>query len=292
MQIDITEFQYTDPVPIRMLAAYNNYGRRDTQPCQLCKEHPELEGRRIHFHGSELGACPKQVQQKMILGKYTEASNPNFLLDGHLHEAAILEAIDSSEDFKIYAPKNSMELRMQIPVLNDLNLLKKYVTDEELQLTISDSRQKFTIIGHYDGIVSTNLNGVQQDALIECKAVKDYTFNEIKKGNISDVWYGQMQFYMLATNIPITYLIVKNRITSNILLPIRINKDDDYITNRLKVLTNIFRFINEGKEVPKPPNKKHTDSDCRFCPFRGQCYSSTFEFNSSNLKEGSEYYGL
>jgi hypothetical protein len=267
MQIDRTAYQYSDSLPIEMLDAYLN-AEVSEAPCQLCKEHPEQKGKRAHFHGSDIGACPRQTYFNMTEGKLNHETGVKaaFLQDGHLHEAMMLQALSSK--FNIIAPKNSQELREAIPMW-EKEKIAEFVADKT-SLIPSNGDRTFLLIGHVDGFIV--IDGEDQPYLLECKAVKDYTWDKVKKGEISDTWYGQVQVYMFMMGIKRSYLLVKNRGTSEMLMPIRIDFNAEWITKKLRMLVQIYKCVNTNTEVPKPKDKKGTDSDCRWCQFNSKCY--------------------
>lgn len=269
MQIDLQRHRFTDPLPIEMQEAYNTVEATEA-PCKLCKEHPELKGKRIHFHGSDVGACPRQTYFKMTLGSHTRETGTKaaFLADGHLHEAMMLQAIASK--FNIWMPKNEAELRLNVPVFEGEVHTREFIKDIHTY-ELWNNLRKFLIIGHIDGALT--VEGVDKPYLLECKSVKDYTWDKVKKGEISDTWYGQMQIYMLMMETDRAYLLVKHRNTSELMLPIRIDFDEDWVVKKIRILTQIYKCINLGKEVPKPSTKKASDSDCRWCPYKDKCYS-------------------
>ena len=266
MQVDLAKYKFSDSLPVEMLEAYNT-AELSEAPCQLCKEHPELNGRRIHFHGSDVGACPRQTYFKMILGHTTKevGAKAAFLQDGHLHEAMMLRAL--STKFDIYQPKNSDEMRLTVPILTEPADVEKFV-DDTSAFSLLINLRTFLIIGHIDGWV------VDGDTfhLLECKSVKDYTWKEVKEGKIKDEWYGQVQIYMLMLNIKRAYLLVKNRTTSEMMQPIRIDFDREWVIKKLRMLIQIYKCVNKGIEVPKPETRKATESACKFCEFHSRCY--------------------
>lgn len=276
MQIDLQQHRFTDHLPVAMLEAYNT-NEMSEAPCKLCKEHPELKGKRIHFHGSDVGACPRQTYFKMILGSQEKAvgTKAAFLQDGHLHEHMMLQAIASK--FDVWMPKNEAELRLHVPILESEEQATTFMQDREV-VQLQNGVRKFLIIGHIDGALTHADDEVyctddpQKPYLLECKSVKDYTWDKVKKGEISDTWYGQMQTYMFMLETDRAYLLVKHRNTSELMLPIRIDFDPVWFNKKLRMLSQIYKMINLGQEIPKPPNRKASDSDCKFCAFNSKCY--------------------
>lgn len=274
MQINLSKYDFTDSIPVEMLLAYAD-AETSEAPCQMCKAHPEQQGKRVHFHGSDVGACPRKTYFTMTLGKQTQAVGKQaaFLQDGHLHERMMLEAI--GKKFTVVAPKNTAELREAIPMLSESEAYDTFLVEKK----VLGIYRTFLLIGHYDGLVVDDRidDGLEPEtknvALIECKSVKEYTWKQVKAGEIKDEWYGQMQAYMWMMGISRCYLLVKNRATSEMLKPIRIDFDAAWMLKKLKLMNLIYKCVNTMKEVPKPAIKKGTDGECKFCPFNNKCYS-------------------
>lgn len=257
-----------DPIPMMMYEAYHQGTQSDTSPCSICRGLGSHVITRNHFHGSELGACARKTYLNMITNTKSSASNKAFLLDGHLHEASILELIKEGfgNTARIIAAKNEEELTISLPLGND------------------NALSVMRIIGHYDGIIEIDTDKDQYPivkeqldsvkAIIECKSVKDYTYDKVKAGEISNEWYGQMQCYMLGMKLNRSYLIVKNRTTSLILMPIRIDLDIPWLKERISKLKSIYSLIQDGgNEIPDREHRSRTESECKFCPHLESCWS-------------------
>lgn len=276
MQIDLQKYLFTDSLPIAMLDAYNT-AEMSEAPCKLCKEHPEQKGKRVHFHGSDIGACPRQTYFKMTEGGTFKETGTKaaFLQDGHLHEHMMLQAIATK--FNIWMPKNEAELRLFVPILDTDEQAVKFINNREI-VTIQNGIRRFLVIGHIDGALTMADDEVhctddpQKPYLLECKSVKDYTWEKVKKGEISDTWYGQMQVYMFMLETDRAYLLVKHRNTSELMMPIRVDFDEEWFKKKLRMLSQIYKCINTATPVPKPPTKKITDSHCKFCQYKERCY--------------------
>lgn len=280
MQIDLNKHQFTDPLPFQIKQAYDSSFADDKPPCQLCNEHPEQEGKRVHFHASDFGACPRKVYFKMTTGQTERifGTKAAFLKNGHLQEAFILEQL--KQTLPVTIAKNTVEIRHKVPMVSDKELLQLYMKDGINNVRLEDIRT-FYFIGHWDGMITyeNNPNRISGDidikeAILECKSVKDATFAKVKQGEISDEWYGQIQAYMFLLRLSRAYLLVHNRTSSELLQPIRIDYDEEYCTQRINVFINIYKSVNIGKEVPKSAKYKGTCSECRYCSFRDRCYDA------------------
>lgn len=270
MQIDLEQHRFTDPMMYQMKQAYDASFSDDKPPCQLCAEHPEQEGRRVHFHASDFGACPRKVYFKMTTG-ITEkffGTKAAFLKNGHLQEAFILEQLKRT--LPVTIAKNLAEIKILVPMVSELDKIQTYMENGIADVSF-DGTRKFYIIGHWDGMLKYGELD-KEEAILECKSVKDNTFNKCKTGEISDEWYGQIQAYMFLLRLSRAYLLVHNRTTSELLQPIRIDYDEEYCTKRIRILINIYKSVNIQREVPKSDSYKGTCSECRFCTFRNRCY--------------------
>lgn len=295
----------TDMVGVQMYQTYMSSRDQsvvgDSNPCSICRAHPELKGKRIHVHGSDVGACPRKTYFSMVQGNQLKPAGLKavFLADGHLHEAQMLEALASNRQFHIMQPKNSKELRMEVPVIEDGPDFKAFFAKPQgiPSQDVFANVRKFSIIGHCDGWIeyATNPNNIRayideyppdsnpntvlrfqtnetEVALIECKSVTDYTWKEVKEGRIKEEWYGQMQYYMWALALKKSYLLVKHRGSSDMLQPILISFDSDWLLNRLRLLLLIYKCVNKQQPIPIPKTKNAKDGECKFCPFNNQCW--------------------
>lgn len=245
-----TQPQAGDSLPLDLYEAHevgsvvNSDGKL---PCSICRGVYESGSTiivRDHFHGSDLGACARKVYQLMKTGIRGHSSNACFLADGHLHEHSMLSNLIAGlgNGWKIKKMENASE--------NRLNILG------------------FDLIGHTDALLYND----DTCYLIECKSVKDYNFKKVKSGEISNEWYGQIQAYLLLLELQTAYLLVKHRETSKMLLPIRIERDNVFIAKRLNVLADIHTRIVFGMRQPSREHKSSKDSECKFCPFKEDCW--------------------
>lgn len=237
-------------------------------PCSICRSMLEQGVQlliRDHFHGSDFGACARKVWYQMSLGMRASFSNTTFLMDGHLHEASMLQNIQAG-----------LPEQWEIKILENQH--------EEITEICG-----FKIVTHCDAFLLDHSKS--EVYILECKAVKDKNF-PIVKGKMEldrlqslPIWYGQNQCYLLVAKSEIAYLIIKNRDTSKIILPLRIDKDMDYISQRLnklvdihnKIKNNSGQFSSEAKKISGSiPEREHMnpkDYECQFCSFKKECWN-------------------
>src|SRR5215470_11273791 len=238
--------QIGDPIPGLLWEAHeigSIVKSSNSIPCSICRkkwEDGNEELTRDHFHGSDFGACARKTFLTMKTGRRSSFSNANFLVDGHLHEASMLNNVIAG-----------------LP--NDWKL-KIFANEKELQTEVNG----ILIVTHQDAILYNKTEVI----VIECKAVKDYNFRKIREeGEISLDWYGQMQAYLLAMKLEVGYLIVKHRETSKILMPIRIDRDTDFIIKRLEVFKDIYDRLNNNLIQPDREETTSKSFQCQFCIF-------------------------
>jgi hypothetical protein len=212
--------------------------------------------------------------------KAMTGSDPWFLKDGHFHEEAILNLLrqgtadpskldDSIESIRVYAAKNTEELFQRLPYKDSKGALREFV-----------------IVGHWDGLLSIGYtDGRFEEFLLECKAVKDATFNKVKAGEISNEWYGQIQTYLSMLGLKAAYLLVKNRTTAEVLPPIRIDLDSNYLKKRRQVLAEVHEYLTQGngKLVDREHVSRKND-ECFFCKFKTQCWGLDPKEKKKNAK--------
>lgn len=278
-----------NPVDVTSRTIYDGYKRgadkrsKSSNPCTICKSTERTEGDvRGHFHGSEFGACMLKVYRDMTRPKITDEMNGSaaFLLDGHAHEEQILfNLYQAPLPVVAFANDDKYEKQVQVYIReNKKTRIHDFTMPTEGRKPNTPGVKKsFKMILHLDGLMELEGEGESGFVGIECKSVKDYTWNNIKKtSTISDIWYGQIQSYMLWNHdITTFYLIVKNRTSSRILKPIRIDRDDKYINSRLNVLYKIYNAILEDDPEGQGIVKEHStakDSECRYCPYKDECF--------------------
>jgi hypothetical protein len=239
-----------------------------SHPCSVCRMNA-LKAKptkvRGHFHASEFNVCQLALYQAMKNGvslTIRELETEASLYDGHKHEATVFDLLEKG-GLDVSACANH-------PDYEKISTVQYEQEDQETgQKIVVD----FRIISHMDGaLVFKNRNFG-----LEIKAVKKYTWDKIKRtGEISDQWFGQIQWYTNTFNMPF-YLIVKNRATSDIMSPILIKKNESFIQSRLLKLSEIILCL-RGKHNPyglihKEENRSNA-SQCKFCRFYDDCWTN------------------
>jgi CRISPR/Cas system-associated exonuclease Cas4 (RecB family) len=215
-------------------------------PCSICREKKPLP--RLHFHGSDWGKCIRDVQFEMISGHKptTEGEDALRLNDGHLHEALVLKSLQMGGHTITHRDTKDGEI----------------IVVDDVVLPMGGS-MKILTCGHTDGVMDG-------DYVVECKAVKDWAWkNKFLKGLIPSVYYGQCQFYMHAHDKDLTFLIVKHRHTSEILV-FEIKRSPEYIAQKRIELAAVLTAVQHAKTIRIP--KDWPDDECRFCDFHNQCW--------------------
>lgn len=237
-----------------------------TQPCSICRMNA-LKAKpaktRGHFHGSEFNVCQLCLYQAMvngvslsIKGMETDAS----LYDGHVHEATIFEHLEKG-GLDVSACANK-------PEFEKITTVQCEIQDQETGKT---EIIEFKIISHIDGVLVFK----GQNFGLEIKSVRKHTWDKIKRtGEISDQWYGQIQWYTKAVHMPF-YLIVKNRATSDIMSPILILPNENFIQERLLRLRDTIRAIRRKNPLGLIHKEEHRSSasQCKFCRFYDSCWN-------------------
>jgi hypothetical protein len=240
-----------DPVIEALTIAYNTGAVSPGNPCTVCNSN--VKGLiRSHFHGSEFNSCTRKLYHDIVNPeRRSEVGNNAFLLDGHTHEMLVLKCLErglklAKIPFHLERAQNNAEL-------------------------VVKSAMHMAIIGHYDGVLTIN----DERYIVECKAVKENTWKELLAGKVSDIWYGQMQFYMYATGIKKALLLVKNRVTSNLHTPIVVPYDHDFCKERMRILQEVWFTLQRVPRTPIPDRKfkNKNNKECRFCAHAQVCWS-------------------
>ena len=272
-----------------------NWRKNNSQPCTLCRKAKKegVEGIRIHFHGSEFGACMLKTYLNMIEGVSEEVIkgySAAGLSDGHAHEREIFTNL-ACGNCEVVPFANEDQNQKEIQVYYKKPKKGKDVEEYEFRFgkdgELKGNEKKeyqyvFNMILHLDGLYVANPQmNAEKVYGIETKSVKDYTYKKIAKtSEISDIWYGQTQAYMCwgtFTMLDIFYIIVKSRHSSDIHRPIRIKRNDAYISRRLNILYRIHRAIVEDDPEKYNIEKEHETkgaSECRFCDYKERCWGS------------------
>lgn len=216
-------------------------------PCSLCQNSSETnKAPLIHFHGSSVGHCIKQLKhqaQQMLLMKFWRP-NPDkmyFLKDGHLHEQSMLSSLEKAGyalDYK------------------DVEIQKDYIADGETIKMIGHPDARIKIDGKY--------------YIVECKAVKPYAFGKFKKGIIPLWYYGQCITYTQLLASEGAILLVKCRSSSEV-LQFLIDRNTKFWDIQLEILATVQKAIKEHEEIAKP--YQYEENECKFCPLQEECWS-------------------
>lgn len=278
--------------------------RSSIHPCTKCRSKPE-GAIRGHFHGSEFGACMLKVYKDCIAGMLFDDplegrvtdndidAKAAFLLDGHLHEENIIKNIASAGMDIIQLNGDQFEKQIQVFIKKNVDGIHNFTMPhkDNNDKIIEDFEESFKMICHLDGLleVTSKKNGKRMLIGVECKSVKDYTWKKIKETQeISNVWYGQIQSYFLSNhNIDRFYLIIKHRHTSQIMKPILIIRDDDYVNRRLNILYRVYNAILEDDVEKYKIEKEHNspkDSECKFCQYKDGCYGLNTVYKQTRLE--------
>src|SRR5262245_8895308 len=167
MKIELTP-RLGDPIPGILWESHevgNVIKATSSIPCSECNAIYQTgvdNFTRNHFHiSSDFGGCMRKTFLICTTGKRNGMSGFNFLNDGHVHEAAMLESIARAlpNDYKLKLAANGIEGRF--------------------------SFNQFYLIGHVDSLLTTPY-GVYG---AECKAVKETMWKKITDNSeINDEW--------------------------------------------------------------------------------------------------------
>lgn len=303
-----------DPMDVLSRTIYDGYmlgannRKSGSIPCTICRNRKTNGDVRGHFHGSEFGQCMMKTYRNMVEGNDANDNNDlppggeldnraASLLDGHSHESEIFKnLIAAGLDAIGFSNMDEFEKQVQVFIKrsndgkHEFTMPHKRILEEKEDAVAEGFIKSFKMILHLDGLLEVTKHG--ELVGIECKSVGEYTWKKIKASSeISDVWYGQIQAYML-WNHSITrfYLIVKNRQSSKILKPILIERDDKYINRRLNILYRIFKAIIKEDPVKFKIEKEHKtakDSECRFCDYKDDCFKLSLK-KKENTEETDE----
>jgi hypothetical protein len=267
-----------EDIGMMLYLAYNETAEtkaHDSDPCSICRGRKESgkAGKRAHFHGSELGACVLKTYKTCLQGvsgdnegsDFVSQNHPALLTDGHLHEAHMLDSLISA-GLSVVMAKNQHEFERWLWVGIE--------SGKPVGFTVPGAPGMddcFRIIGHFDGLLERD----GKVYLLECKSVKDYTWNKIKKERkVSPIWFGQVQCYLTTLDLEDGFFLIKSRHTSEMLLPIPVKKDRKYVEGRLAKLKLVYEAIVSGddKGLIRAEHNDPEDSECKFCPYASECY--------------------
>ena len=236
-------------------------------PCSLCRANlasDKPSKKRRHFHGSELCNCQLQTYLALLTGESPSIKKPEgevSLYDGHTHEHNIFEHMEAGGMHVAGVHTAGAS------VAGMKNTFEKIVPVE-----FKEEGVEFKLICHIDGFLVFK----NTDYVIETKSVRKYTWEKIlREKEISKQWYGQIQAYLAALSFQTCYLIIKNRATSDIMAPIRIERNEKFIKERLYKLYQIYDALKTGSDDNIRKEEDHWNaSQCKFCRWKGRCWGS------------------
>ena len=65
MKVDLNKYVLDDEIPMVLSDAYDAYANKSDHHCSVCKATTQLNGKRMYFHASDVGSCPREVYFKM-----------------------------------------------------------------------------------------------------------------------------------------------------------------------------------------------------------------------------------
>jgi hypothetical protein len=227
----------------------------NSMPCSLCREiintHPDAElVYDNHFHGSNFGECGRKLYLRMLNGRSTGLNRASFLQMGHAFENEML-----------------MNLWNGLPngwVIKALNNTAEIITDV----------LGYKLVTHRDAYLFDTKNG--KSYIVECKAIKDKYFKEIKKSRkIRDEWFGQGQSYLYSDqDVDGLIYLIQNRDTSELIFPILMERNGEFIAQRLSKLADVKKRITNQLGQPDREHTNPKDFECTFCPYKLECWSN------------------
>lgn len=237
----------------------------DRHPCSVCNQGTTFE-ELPHFHGSDFGLCARSVQHaKMVGGNNTfDDQTRAFLQDGHEAEALIVRALRASGHSVMHRRDTGDGDEFRVWINPEAREITK-VPSDLVRCLPDDARPEgsLLVIGHTDGVID-------RDYLLECKAVKDWAFeNKFRAGQLPAKYLGQMKCYMTCLDLKGGYLVVKARPTSEY-LTFFVPRDDDYIYKRAALLRDIVGQLQTRQWLDCAPLEKAEQRFCQACKILGR----------------------
>jgi len=229
-------------------------------PCSLCRA-TDFNFRDFpHFHGTDFTKCPRSVQfeKAQAFPEKTDDRKKAMFQDGHVHEAAIVEVLrkagaeithreDSDEHIAIYDCWTEGFLS-----LTNTSAAKELLSPRQLTKT------QIMVVAHTDGVID-------DEYLLECKAVKDWAWENKFRGNrVPKDYLLQMRLYMFMLDLKCGFLAVKHRHTSEIKF-IEVERNDMDIKTRAWELRKIVDALETGEQLDCKPVTKTERKYCRAC---------------------------
>jgi hypothetical protein len=247
----------------RLLLDYQRGVEADKKhPCSICRKTEHNWQKYPHFHGSDFGRCIRAIQFDKLVGK-EEFSTEDMIKfrDGHTHEAdiaAILRAAGRKVDHRHDAPPPQINTDEFIVQIDTVNGKFKTLQKAPARSTSFTKKDSLIIVGHTDGVID-------DEYLLECKAVKDWAFkNKFKMRNIPDNYVAQMRTYMFFLDLVAGFLFAKSRHTSEIRV-FEIKRDDRQIIKKAQQLRKIIDHLHDEDWLPCRPHYRDEPKFCRAC---------------------------
>jgi len=175
----------------------------------------------------------------------------------YLFEGVVLETSFSAQTHRIFDNGHAVHDRLY-KYFNNIGIL----VAEEIPVSYSNP----SIEGTADGIIDW-----YGHKLIELKSISSEGFHYRQLYNKpKDEHYRQAQIYMKCLNLNSGYVIYENKNNQEI-LPIFIEKDDDFIDKLFKKYNKIYQDFVDGNK-PKHPYKR-TSANCQNCDLAKMCWS-------------------
>jgi hypothetical protein len=235
-------------------------------PCSLCRSTNHDFKKYPHFHGSDFGRCVRSIQYDKLVSKdeFTQDQKA-LLMDGHVHEAAmvdILRAAGRKIDHRHDAPEGQVQTDQFMVTMDTVTGEFFTLCDEIEAMRILDNGElkddHIIVVGHTDGVID-------DEYLLECKAVKDWAFaNKFKMRNIPKNYVAQMRTYMYFLDLIHGFLFAKARHTSQI-RAFKIERNDRQILKKAQELLQIVVHLHDEDWLPCRPESPDEKKFCRAC---------------------------
>ena len=235
-------------------------------PCSICRNTKHDFKKYPHFHGSDFGRCVRSIQfDKLVAKEPFDQDSKALLRDGHVHEAAmvdILRAAGRKIDHRHDAPPPQCSSDEFIRTV-DCETGDFYgVEDWDAAVTLlrrgKIGKDRIIVVGHTDGVID-------DEYLLECKAVKDWAFkNKFKMRNIPKNYVAQMRTYMYFLNLLSGFLFAKSRHTSEIRV-FEIKRNDRQIIKKCRELRQIVDHLHGEEWLHCKPLSPDEKKFCRAC---------------------------
>jgi hypothetical protein len=235
-------------------------------PCSLCRNTKHDFKKYPHFHGSDFGRCVRAIQfDKLVSKEEFDQDSKALLRDGHVHEAAMVELLRAGGrkiSHRHDAPRGQVktdEFMVTVDtVTGEFNTLADWKEAVGVHKKNELSEDHIIVVGHTDGVID-------DEYLLECKAVKDWAFkNKFKMRNIPKNYVAQMRTYMYFLNLLSGFLFAKSRHTSEIRV-FEIKRNDRQIIKKCKELRQIVDQLNSEDWLKCKPLSEDEKKFCRAC---------------------------